>query len=145
VSRLLRLISGMLAGVAAACVAVGWMSSGTAVAVQAGSEAVYSDAQTKTFGEAPSGAKIILTFRLTNASDRSLKILGSSPACFPGGCVRASDLPEKLAPKTSCGVIVEVATAKPGAFKGRLALFTDYPGSEVIHLNVEGMVTERNH
>jgi hypothetical protein len=127
VSRLLRLISGMLAGVAAACVAVGWMSSGTAVAVQAGSEAVYSDAQTKTFGEAPSGAKIILTFRLTNASDRSLKILGSSPACFPGG------------------VIVEVATAKPGAFKGRLALFTDYPGSEVIHLNVEGMVTERNH
>lgn len=109
--------------------------------VKGDSTAVLFEETTKTFGEVPVGTSERVVFRLANRSERAVRVLGSSQACFAAGCMSAVALPHHVPAKTTCEVTVVVTTHALGAFRGAISVFTDYPGSEKLPLTVEGVIT----
>jgi hypothetical protein len=102
------------------------------------------DAPVKSFGDAPSGRRVAVTFTLINRSSRAIRVLGATtPFCGRHGCLAYNGLPLDIPPLSRRDLVVLAETREPGQFASELTLFSDAPGQPQALLTVNGRVLEK--
>jgi len=127
---------GLLFGLSLASYCFG--SLGSALAYLKG-DRLLADRRSQSFGEVERGQRPVVSFGLTNASDRKITILGAKTQCT---CVFAEDLPLTIPPRSRRSVKVAVRTdSREGAIQEPIYLFTDFPKQPRVELRVLGRVS----
>ena len=68
------------------------------------------NALVKSFGDAPSGKRVAVTFSLTNRSGLPIRILGATPYCGRHGCLAYYNLPFDIPPLSKRDLVVFAET-----------------------------------
>ncbi len=135
-------ISVGLAGLALVLLSV-WASAtlgsvGAALAYLGG-ERILVDAYSKSFGTIGLGAERTITFVITNATDRPVKLVGAMTSCT---CLRAVELPITVSPKGGSRAVrfIYRGAQKPVQVLEKLRIFTDHPLHRWVDVTVKGSV-----
>jgi hypothetical protein len=112
-------------------------SIGSALAYTAGN-ALIADRSSKTFGNVQQGERPVITFNVTNNSERQITILGAKTQCT---CVFAEELPLSVPARSRRSLNIAVETdSRDGEVREPILLFTDYPDQNELRLVVGGRV-----
>jgi hypothetical protein len=106
--------------------------------------ALSVDAPVKSFGDAPSGKRVAVTFTLTNRSARPIRVVGATLFCGLHGCLAIDNLPLEIPPLSNRDFVVCVETRGPGQLAGELTLFSDSPGQPQTVLGINGRVIDND-
>lgn len=112
-------------------------SIGSALAFARG-DRLIAETKSLSFGPVLAGPTIQQHTRLTNYSNRTIKLVGSNASC---SCVLSEDLPLTLAPGESHLFKIGVKTdQRTGLIRERVVVYTDYPEQSGIAFTVKGEV-----
>ena len=107
-------------------------------------DVLFVDSPVKSFGNAPSGRRVAISFTLANRSSRAIRILGVTPYCGRHGCLSYDNLPLKIPPSSTRDLVVYAETREPGEFACNLMLFSDVPDQVQTVLGINGRVVEKD-
>ena len=104
------------------------------------------DPAVRSLGMARAGAKIPVTFAVTNTSASAVRLLGIETGCMQWGCVEGTDFPVRIPPSGCIDVTIGFRPppgASLGPFAGEVKLYSDAPGSERTVLRISGEVAQQ--
>ena len=94
---------------------------------------VLVDEHAKSISGVQAGSQVVVSYALTNISDRPVRLIGASPSC---SCTVIQDLPMTLAASETRTVSARITTSEDNPnSSGTIRLFTDEPRSPEIALN----------
>jgi hypothetical protein len=102
-------------------------------------ESITVEPSVSEVGDGPVGQEEKIRIRLTNRTDRPIRVVGGTTTC---SCIATQDLPIVLARGETRGIDVFVKfTGSPGRFLRRFVLFTDDETQPVTVARFSGRVT----
>ena len=120
-----------------ACVRLGSLRAG--FAYLAGTRMIL-DHQERSFGEVAGGEERTVSFRLTNFSQRPVRVLGAKTECT---CMVADELPLTIGISETATLKVTVRKgSKTGELRETIRFYTDHPGRSEIAVRLFGRILE---